>query len=149
MLTIAHNPGIEEYFRLDINKHSNLLYLPRFVLSAPEPSFKPFSTSLLASAMACAGTWRLKKPVSPLIGLWEKFRCRKYFVRFIFVASCDYEKLLTTKIFRITVYTLVLCNEWSVSTPTWSLFQHLAIAQHQYWNTWHAVLDYSMHEVDH
>ena len=30
----------------------------------------------------------------------EKIRCRKYFVRLIFVALCDYKNFSTTKIFR-------------------------------------------------
>ena len=46
----------------------------------------------------------------------EKLCCRKYFTRLIFVALCDYENFLTTKISRFTVYQWVksfgpsLCN---------------------------------------
>ena len=47
-------------------------HLPHFVLSTPEPLFNTFPTSLLARAMACYGTWRLRELVgsgSLLLGL--------------------------------------------------------------------------------
>ena len=34
----------------------------------------------------------------------RKIPCRKYFVRLIFVALCDYENFSTTKISRFTVH---------------------------------------------
>ena len=49
---------IKKHGRRQLERH-----LPRFVLSTPEPSFKAFSASLLARAMTCCGTWRLRELV--------------------------------------------------------------------------------------
>ena len=46
--------------------------------------------------------WRVHYNVLKLFVV-GKIRSRKYFVRFIFVALCNYEKFLTTKISRFTV----------------------------------------------
>ena len=54
-------------------------------------------------ARACGIARTIIRTVCFNYSLLKKIHCRKYFVRLIFVALCDYENFSTTKISRFTV----------------------------------------------